>query len=68
MSDRVYRAAWSPERAFALLEEESHAYDQTMARPSCDCAPLATRGSPAGPPSAMGDLFKRAFDRDLSVI
>jgi putative nucleotidyltransferase with HDIG domain len=30
VSDRVYRAAWSPERAFALLEEESHAYDQTV--------------------------------------
>ena len=30
VSDRVYRAAWTPERAFALLEEESHAYDQTV--------------------------------------
>ena len=30
VTDRVYRAAWSPERAFALLEEESHAYDQTV--------------------------------------
>ena len=30
VSDRVYRAAWSPERAFALLEEESHAYDPTV--------------------------------------
>jgi putative nucleotidyltransferase with HDIG domain len=29
VSDRVYRAAWTPERAFGLLEEESHAYDQT---------------------------------------
>ena len=28
VSDRVYRAAWTPERAFGLLEEESHAYDQ----------------------------------------
>jgi HD-GYP domain-containing protein (c-di-GMP phosphodiesterase class II) len=28
VSDRVYRAAWSPERAFGLLEEEAHAYDQ----------------------------------------
>ncbi|MDA0163758.1 HD-GYP domain-containing protein [Solirubrobacter ginsenosidimutans] len=28
VSDRVYRAAWSPERAFGLLDEESHAYDQ----------------------------------------
>jgi HD-GYP domain-containing protein (c-di-GMP phosphodiesterase class II) len=30
VSDRVYRAAWSPERAFGLLEEESHANDQTV--------------------------------------
>jgi putative nucleotidyltransferase with HDIG domain len=30
VSDRVYRAAWTPERAFALLEEEAHAYDQTV--------------------------------------
>ncbi len=30
VSDRVYRAAWSPERAFGLLEEEAHAYDQTV--------------------------------------
>jgi putative nucleotidyltransferase with HDIG domain len=30
VSDRVYRAAWSPDRAFALLEEEAHAYDQTV--------------------------------------
>ncbi|MBE2315042.1 HD-GYP domain-containing protein [Solirubrobacter sp. CPCC 204708] len=30
VSDRVYRAAWTPERAFALLEEESDAYDQTV--------------------------------------
>jgi HD-GYP domain-containing protein (c-di-GMP phosphodiesterase class II) len=30
VSDRVYRAAWTPQRAFGLLEEESHAYDQTV--------------------------------------
>jgi HD-GYP domain-containing protein (c-di-GMP phosphodiesterase class II) len=30
VSDRVYRGAWTPERAFALLEEESAAYDQTV--------------------------------------
>jgi HD-GYP domain-containing protein (c-di-GMP phosphodiesterase class II) len=30
VSDRVYRAAWSPDRAFALLEDEAHAYDQTV--------------------------------------
>jgi len=30
VSDRVYRAAWSPERALALLQEESDGYDQTV--------------------------------------
>ncbi|HWK29265.1 MAG TPA: HD-GYP domain-containing protein [Solirubrobacter sp.] len=30
VSDRVYRAAWTPERALALLETESEAYDQTV--------------------------------------
>jgi HD-GYP domain-containing protein (c-di-GMP phosphodiesterase class II) len=30
VSNRVYRAAWSPERAFGLLDDESHAYDQTV--------------------------------------
>ena len=30
VSDRVYRAAWTPERAFGLLQEESNAYDQTV--------------------------------------
>ena len=30
VSDRVYRSAWTPERAFGLLEEESAAYDQTV--------------------------------------
>jgi HD-GYP domain-containing protein (c-di-GMP phosphodiesterase class II) len=30
VSDRVYRAAWSLERAFGLLEEEAHAYDQSI--------------------------------------
>src|SRR5919199_3154585 len=30
VSDRVYRPAWTPERAFALLREEVHAYDQTV--------------------------------------
>src|SRR3954452_23167855 len=30
VSDRVNRAAWSAERAFALLEEEAHAYDQSV--------------------------------------
>jgi len=30
VSDRVYRAAWAPERAFGLLQEECDAYDQTV--------------------------------------
>ena len=30
VSDRVYRSAWSPDRAFGLLEDEAHAYDQTV--------------------------------------
>src|SRR3954453_7272290 len=30
VSDRVYRPAWTPERAFALLREEADAYDQDV--------------------------------------
>jgi len=30
VSDRVYRTAWSADRAFGLLEAEAHAYDQTV--------------------------------------
>jgi putative nucleotidyltransferase with HDIG domain len=30
VSDRVYRAAWTPERAFGLLRGDLHAYDQTV--------------------------------------
>ena len=30
VSDRVYRAAWAPERALALLEDESRAFDETV--------------------------------------
>jgi putative nucleotidyltransferase with HDIG domain len=30
VSDRVYRPAWTPERALALLHDEAHAYDQTV--------------------------------------
>jgi putative nucleotidyltransferase with HDIG domain len=30
VSDRVYRPAWTMERAFQLLREESHAYDQDV--------------------------------------
>ena len=30
VSDRVYRAAWTPERALALFQEESAGYDQNV--------------------------------------
>src|SRR3954453_11349046 len=30
VSDRVYRKAWTMERAFGLLREEAHAYDQVV--------------------------------------
>jgi HD-GYP domain-containing protein (c-di-GMP phosphodiesterase class II) len=35
VSHRVYRAAWTPERAFALLREEAHAYDQVVVEALC---------------------------------
>jgi putative nucleotidyltransferase with HDIG domain len=38
VSDRVYRAAWTPERAFALLREEAHAYDQVVVEALCRVA------------------------------
>jgi HD-GYP domain-containing protein (c-di-GMP phosphodiesterase class II) len=59
VSDRVYRAAWSPERAFALLEEESHAYDQIVvaALKQAVCpgfvADLVPAPSPAAPPNRI---------------
>jgi HD-GYP domain-containing protein (c-di-GMP phosphodiesterase class II) len=30
VSDRVYRAAWTPERAFTLFHHEANGYDQTV--------------------------------------
>ena len=54
VSDRVYRAAWTPERAFALLEEESAAYDQTVvaALKRVTCGPVSgPRGSPISAPA-----------------
>jgi HD-GYP domain-containing protein (c-di-GMP phosphodiesterase class II) len=30
VSDRVYRPAWTPERALALLQDEAHAYDASV--------------------------------------
>jgi putative nucleotidyltransferase with HDIG domain len=52
VSDRVYRAAWTPERAFGLLEEESHAYDQTVVaalRRIEGCQPFVADVAPAVP-------------------
>ena len=58
VSDRVYRAAWSPERAFALLEGESHAYDPTVVaalrRAVCPGFVAARESAPAaGAPAAF---------------
>ena len=58
VSDRVYRPAWTPERAFGLLEEEAHAYDQTVVAAlkrcvGCDSPTwVADVGAPAAAPAA----------------
>jgi putative nucleotidyltransferase with HDIG domain len=56
VSDRVYRAAWTPERAFALLRDEAQAYDQdvveALAR-TLGCAP------PAEDPGFVAGLTER---------
>jgi HD-GYP domain-containing protein (c-di-GMP phosphodiesterase class II) len=57
VSDRVYRAAWSAERALALLHEESHAYDAAVV------AALERTVSPArtgNEPGWVADLSARA--------
>ncbi len=56
VSDRVYRAAWSPERAFALLEEEVDAYDQPVV------AALKRVVTPEPAPSWVADLGARAAE------
>ena len=61
VSDRVYRAAWSPERAFALLEEESHAYDPTVvAALKQAVVPAASSRTSAPAPVAEAPAASRA--------
>ncbi len=51
VSDRVYRPAWTPERAFALLREEAHAYDQVVVE-----ALARKLGCPNAAPAFVADL------------
>jgi putative nucleotidyltransferase with HDIG domain len=55
VSDRVYRPAWTPERALALLHEESHAYDPVVV------AALERAVAP-GEPGWVADLAARATE------
>ena len=55
VSDRVYRAAWTPERAFGLLEEESHAYDPTVVAALRRASAARRRSSP----TSVADLGAR---------
>jgi HD-GYP domain-containing protein (c-di-GMP phosphodiesterase class II) len=57
VSDRVYRAAWTPERAFALLREEAHAYDQTVVGALCRVV---------GCPAFVADLQPSGIARPLT--
>jgi putative two-component system response regulator len=42
ISQRVYREAWTHERAIALLREESgSAFDRSASRPSSVCSPAS---------------------------
>jgi HD-GYP domain-containing protein (c-di-GMP phosphodiesterase class II) len=50
VSDRVYRTAWKPERALALLHDEDTAYDPTVV------AALERVVAPAGAPSWVAGL------------
>jgi HD-GYP domain-containing protein (c-di-GMP phosphodiesterase class II) len=59
VSDRVYRAAWAPERALALLQEESDAYDQTVV--AALQRTLASEGAHSTP-GWIADLGARAAD------
>jgi putative nucleotidyltransferase with HDIG domain len=64
VSDRVYRSAWTRERAFGLLREESHAYDQDVVEA------LARRlGCPnaAAEPTWVADLADRRAPRPSSA-
>ncbi len=57
VSDRVYRAAWTPDRAFALLAEEAHAYDQTVV---AALERALGRATPSDAPSWVADLGAKA--------
>jgi putative nucleotidyltransferase with HDIG domain len=59
VSDRVYRAAWTPERALALLQEQSGAYDATVV-----AALERTIGPerPGNEPGWVADLSARAAE------
>jgi HD-GYP domain-containing protein (c-di-GMP phosphodiesterase class II) len=59
VSDRVYRPAWTPERALALLHEESHAYDPAVVA-ARERAVTPTRGE--NEPGWVADLSARAAD------
>jgi putative nucleotidyltransferase with HDIG domain len=60
VSDRVYRPAWTLERGFALLREESHAYDQDVVE-----ALARVLGCPnaAAEPTWVADLAERRAQR-----
>jgi HD-GYP domain-containing protein (c-di-GMP phosphodiesterase class II) len=68
VSDRVYRAAWTPERALALLQEEAGTgYDpavvaalERIVTPTEDGPSWVAGLAPARPPAARGAAFKRA--------
>jgi HD-GYP domain-containing protein (c-di-GMP phosphodiesterase class II) len=64
VSDRVYRAAWTPERAFGLLEEESHAYDQTVVaalkKTVCPDSPKWVADVAASTPARLRGLSPRS--------
>lgn len=62
VSDRVYRAAWAPERAFALLEDEVDAYDQRVV------VALQRVITPAPAPSWVADLGARAAEAAGTVV
>jgi putative nucleotidyltransferase with HDIG domain len=61
VSDRVYRAAWTRERAFALLREEAHAYDQVVVEA------LARRlGCPNAAPPFVAGVQRSGIARPLT--
>jgi putative nucleotidyltransferase with HDIG domain len=59
VSDRVYRPAWTPERALALLDDEAHAYDPIVVA-ALERAVCPTRA--ADEIGWVADLSTRAAD------